>query len=96
MKFDSFSDILESFSSGFIKKALMGAGLTLGTSGTVFIAINTLIDQMRDAVTHLPPLALALADIAYLDYYLSCVLGAITTKMMLQSSQLTLRKIDNE
>ena len=93
MKFDSLNDVLESFTAGFIKKALVGAGLTLGTSGATMIAIDKLIDNMKDGVTQLPPLALALADIAYLDYYVSCVLGAIVTKSVLQGSSLTLKRM---
>lgn len=92
-KFPSFHDLLDSFTAGFIKKALVGAGLTLGTTGTVLITLNKLIDNMRDAATNLPPLAVAMADIAALDYYLSCVLGAIITKYMMKSSQLTIQRI---
>lgn len=95
MKFDNLHELLDSFLSGALKKVLIGAGLTLGTSGTIMITLNKLIDNMRDAQTHLPPLAVALADIAGLDYYLSFVLGAIMTKMMLKSSQLTLQRLDN-
>lgn len=95
MKFDNLHELLDSFLSGALKRILIGAGLTLGTSGAIMITINKLIDQMRDAQTHLPPLAVALADIASLDYYLSFVLGAIVTKMMLKSSQLTLQKLND-
>ncbi len=95
MRFDNFHELLDSFTSGFIKKALIGAGLTLGTSGTVLITLNKIIDQMKDAVTQLPPLAIALADIAALDYYVSCVIGAILTKAMLKSSQLTLQRLND-
>ena len=48
-RFPSFHDLLDSFTAGFIKKALIGAGLTLGTTGTVLITLNKLIDNMRDA-----------------------------------------------
>lgn len=92
-RFPSFHDLLDSFTSGFIKKALTGAGLTLGTGGVILITLNQIIDNIRDAATNLPPFAVALADIAGFDYYLSCVLGAIITKYMMKSSQLTLQRI---
>lgn len=91
--FETLHDLLDSFSSGFIKRALTGAGLTLGTSGTMMIVLNKIIENMQDAVTRLPPLAVALADIAALDYYVSCVLGAIVTKYAYSGSQLTLQRI---
>lgn len=91
--FETFHDLLDSFSSGFIKKALVGAGLTLGTSGTMMIVLNKIIENMQDAVTKIPPFAVALADIAALDYYVSVVLGAIVTKYAYFGSQLTLQKI---
>lgn len=92
-RFPSFHDLLDSFALGFIKKALLGAGLTLGTTGTVLITLNQLIDNMRDATTNLPPLAVALADIAGFDYYLSMVVGAITTRYVMKGSQLTLQRV---
>ncbi|WP_089540915.1 DUF2523 family protein [Moraxella sp. VT-16-12] len=94
MRFDSLNDVLEAFTAGFIKKALMGAGLTLGTAGGTMIVLDKFIDNMKDSVTQLPPLALALADIAFLDYYVSCVLGAIVTKSVLHGSSLTLKRLE--
>ncbi|MGP1606519.1 MAG: DUF2523 domain-containing protein [Moraxella sp.] len=90
----SFFNLLQSAQSGFLKNVLSGAGLTLATSGTLLVAINKLIDTMRDNVTNIPPAALALADAAGFDYYISIVLGAILTKYVQSSTRLTLIRKD--
>lgn len=90
----NFIDALQSAQSGFLKNVLSGAGLTLATSGTLLVAINKLIDTMRDNITHLPPTALALADAAGFDYYISVTLGAILTKYVQSSARLTLVRKD--
>lgn len=89
----SLVSILKSVNKGFLKDALTGAGVTLATSGSVLIAINALVDKLRDTTTGMPPQALAFMHLAGIDIAMSMILGAIVGKHVISSSNLMLKKI---
>lgn len=94
--FNNFHQLLDSFASGFLKRVLYGAGLTLGTSGVIAVTLNKMIESMQDSATNLPPFAVAMADLAGLDLYISAVVGAIVTRYTLKSSNIVLQKLDTD
>ncbi|MFW2177485.1 MULTISPECIES: DUF2523 family protein [unclassified Moraxella] len=90
MSSSNLVDLIRSANRFFVKDALIGAGLTLGTGGAILAIINTLIDKFRDDVTNLPPMVLQYAALAGFDYSISIVLGAVSAKAIQDSSKLIL------
>lgn len=88
----SLTAILKSVNRGFLKDALGGAGIALATSGAILITINSMIDNLRDATTNMPPIALTFAHLAGIDVGLSIFCGALVAKYVHQSSNIVLQK----
>ncbi len=88
----AFAVILPFFLSSFIKRILVGAGLTLATSGITLVTLNTLIDTFKDSLGVLPSNVLGLAHVAGFDYYFSIILGAYVSKYVSNSSKLFLKR----
>ncbi|AMX18662.1 DUF2523 domain-containing protein [Acinetobacter baumannii] len=89
----SLATLFSSLQKGFLKNVLTGAGITLATSGTLLLALNTAVTTFKNTLGGIPVTVLNLAGLAGFDYTFSIILGAIVTRYIQNSSKLTLRKI---
>ena len=87
------SDLFTSLQKGTLKNVLTGAGITLATSGTLLLVLNTAVTTFKSSLGGIPVTVLNLAGLAGFDYSFSIILGAIVTKYVQNSSKLTLRKM---
>lgn len=84
--FANISKILDSAESGFIKKALTGAGITVFSNTVMLTLFDTFLDQFKNNLGQINSPVLALLHMSGIDIALSIVLSAIATRMALNSS----------
>lgn len=84
--FSGLSKVLDSAESGFIKKALTGAGMTVLSNTVLLTLFNVFLDQFRDHLGNINSPVLALLHMSGVDLALSIVLSAIATRMALDST----------
>ncbi|HAV4527649.1 TPA: DUF2523 domain-containing protein [Acinetobacter baumannii] len=89
----SLATIFASLQKGFLKNVLQGAGLTIATSATVLVVLDTTVTAFKTSLGGIPTTILNLAGLAGFDYSFSIILGAIVTRYVQTSSKLTLKKI---
>ncbi|WP_396233854.1 DUF2523 domain-containing protein [Acinetobacter baumannii] len=89
----SLATIFASLQKGFLKNVLTGAGLTLASSATVLVVLDTAVTAFKNSLGGVPTTILNLAGLAGFDYSFSIILGAIVTRYVQTSSKLTLKKI---
>ena len=82
----SLSTLLSSLQKGFLKNVLTGAGVTLSTAGITLTALRNNLNSVNADV-------LSLAHLAGFDIAISLVLGALVTRLTLNSTKLALKKI---
>lgn len=82
----NLSKMLDSAESGFIKKALTGAGMTVISNTVLLTLFNVFLDQFRDQLGNINSPVLALLHMSGIDIALSIVLSAIATRMALDST----------
>lgn len=87
------SKTVDSASSGFLKKALTGAGLGLASTAGVTVLVNSYIDNLRTSTGGLSAELLAILHLSALDYALSIILSAVVTRIALNSAGLQLSKL---
>ena len=88
----SLVGLFKSLQKGALKNILEGAGITLATSGTVMVAINTAIDHFKQSLNQLPATLLQLAGLSGFDVAFSLVLGAIATRYIQNAGKLFLKR----
>lgn len=91
--FSILSNMLKGINKGWLKQALLGAGLTLGTAAGSMTFINQLIGMFKSNSSSIPSDILSLAHIAGFDYAISIILGAIVASVALNAGALSLRKL---
>lgn len=88
----SLSDLITSMQRGFLKEALTGAGLTLGTSAVLLTMVNNSIDYFKDSLGSIAASVLQLGGLAGFDVAISLVLGAITARYVQNSAKVYLQR----
>lgn len=76
--------------SGAIRTMLTGAGLTLATASISTVILKKLIDDLREEISGMPDLALALIDLAGIDVAISLMLSAVLTRNAITSAKVFL------
>lgn len=84
--------VLNSLQRGSLKSWLTGAGLMLGTSVASMTAFSAAVSALKNQTNAVSVDVLALAHLSGFDVAMSLILGAIVTRMTLNSSKLVLRK----
>lgn len=84
--------LFTSLQGGLLKNILLGAGLMLTTSAVFMTAFATAVNSFRNSLSGVSADVLALAHLAGFDLSISIILGAIVTRLTLNSSTLMLRK----
>ncbi len=84
--------ILNSLSKGTLKNVLTGAGLMLTTNIVVFSTFQTAVNVLKNSVNSISADVLGLAHLAGFDVAMSLILGALVTRMTMNSSKLILKK----
>ena len=84
--------VINSLQKGSLKNMLSGAGLMLGTNAIFLTAFQTAVNQLKNTVNSVSADVLALAHLAGFDIAMSLILGAIVTRLTLNSSKLALKK----
>jgi len=87
------SKSLDSASSGFLKKALTGAGLGLASTAGVTVLVNQYIDSIRTSSTGISVELLAILNLSGFDYAISIILSAVVTRIALNSANIGLTKL---
>lgn len=84
--------LFTSLQKGALKNILTGAGVMLG-SNIIFLSVfATAVNVLRNSVGSVSGDVLGLAHLAGFDIAMSLILGAIVTRLTLNSSKLALRK----
>lgn len=78
--------------AGAIRRMLTGAGLTLATASVTNTVLNSLIDDLKEEISQMPELALALINLSGVDVAISLMLSAVLTRNAISSAQLFLAK----
>ena len=87
------SKTADSASSGFLKKALTGAGLGLVSTAGVTVLVNQYIDTLRTSSSGISVELLSILNLSGADYSISIILSAIVTRIALNSANLSLSKL---
>ena len=87
------SDLFTSLQKGFLKNVLSGAGVMLTSATLVFTAFDTAVSVLRNNLNSVSADVLSLAHLAGFDVAISLVLGALVTRLTLNSTKLALKKI---
>lgn len=88
----SLISMFKSLQKGFLKNVLTGAGLTLGSAGVSLFAIDTVIKKLHNDLNSVSSQLLNLMALAGIDVAMSIILGAIVTRITMQSGKLVLQK----
>ena len=86
------SDLLTSLQKGTLKNVLTGAGLMLGSNAIVLTAFSTAVNTLKNSVNSASADVLGLAHLAGFDVAMSLILGALVTRLTLNSQKLMLKK----
>lgn len=96
MKFSGLSSllskVLDSQQSGLLKKVLMGAGLTFGSTAAVTALVNQYINTISNQANSLPIELIMILGLSRMDYALSVVLSAVTARALMNGSGIFLKK----
>lgn len=84
--------LLTSLSRGFLKNALTGAGIMLATYATVMLAFNQALDALRGSMNGIPANVMVFISMAGFDQGISIILGAMATRIALNSDKLFIKK----
>lgn len=87
------SKTLDSASSGFLKKFLTGAGLSLASTAGVTVVINQYINNLQATTSGVSAELLAILHLSGIDFAISIILSAVVTRVALNSAGLTLTKL---
>lgn len=87
------TDLFTSLQKGFLKNALTGAGVMLASSALVFTAFASAVNALRNNLNSVNADVLSLAHLAGFDIAISLVLGALVTRLTLNSTKLALKKM---
>lgn len=85
-------DIFTSLQKGSLKNVLGGAGIMLASSAIFMTAFAAAVNSFRNSLGGVSADVLALAHLAGFDLAMSIILGAIVTRLSLNSSKLMLKK----
>lgn len=86
------ADLFTSLQKGTLKNVLTGAGLMLGTNAIFLTTFSAAVNVLKNSVNSVSADVLSLAHIAGFDIAMSLILGAIVTRLTMNSSKLVLRK----
>lgn len=86
------SDLFTSLQKGSLKNVLTGAGLMLGSNAIFLTAFSTAVNALKNSVNSVSADVLGLAHLAGFDVAMSLILGAIVTRLTLNSQKLMLKK----
>ena len=88
--FTTLGKVLNSSTDGFIKRALVGAGLSIGSSAVVLTIIQSLISRMSSNLS-LAGDVTGLIGLSGLDVALSVMIGALIARATLASMSIALK-----
>jgi hypothetical protein len=86
-------DIFTSLQKGTLKNLLTGAGVMLGTNVVVLSTFQAAVNSLRGTLNSVGADVLSLASLTGIDVGMALVLGAIVTRLQLNSSKLILKKM---
>lgn len=84
--------LLDSFSTGLLRKLLAGAGLTLVSTSAMTTLVNQYIAHLQAQTASISTNMLAILHLSGLDFALSVILSAIVSRMALNATNLTIAK----
>ncbi|AWA47940.1 DUF2523 domain-containing protein [Acinetobacter junii] len=87
------ADLFTSLQKGALKNILTGAGLMLTSSTLVFTAFAAAVNALRNSLSGVSADVLSLAHLTGFDVAISLVLGALVTRLTLNSTKLALKKM---
>ncbi|MDO6642362.1 DUF2523 family protein [Acinetobacter guillouiae] len=85
-------DILNSMQKGTLKNVLSGAGLMLGTNAIFLTTFSVAVNTLKNSTGSISSDVLGLAHLSGFDIAMSLILGAIVTRLTLNSQNLALKK----
>lgn len=88
----SLSTIFSSLQKGFLKNVLEGAGVALGTTGVMLVALHQAINYFEQQAYSVPTALLQLLGLSGFDVFFSLILGAIVSRHQANIGKLVLRK----
>lgn len=89
----SMISLFKGLQKGWLKDVLLGAGLTLGSSGIVLSALNTAVNKLKADLNSVSAGLLNLMSLMGIDVAMSIILGAIVARHTMQASKLTLQRL---
>ncbi|MFW1942424.1 DUF2523 family protein [Acinetobacter guillouiae] len=85
-------DILNSMQKGTLKNVLSGAGLMLGSNAIFLTTFSIAVNALKNSTGSISADVLGLAHLSGFDIAMSLILGAIVTRLTLNSQNLALKK----
>jgi len=85
-------DMFTSLQKGSLKNILSGAGLMLGSNAIFMTTFETAVNALRNSTNSVSSDVLSLAHLSGFDWAMSIILGAIVTRLTLNSSKLVLKR----
>lgn len=85
--------LFTSLQKGALKNILTGAGVMLGSNVILMSTFSAAFNVLQGSIGSVSGDVLGLAHLAGFDIAMSLVLGAIVTRLTLNSSKLALKKI---
>ena len=87
------ADLFTSLQKGTLKNVLTGAGVMLTTNVVVLATFQAAVNSLRSGLNSISADVLSLASLTGVDIGMSLILGAVVTRLTLNSSKLVLKKM---